>query len=171
VSFAKLAHQYRALLARPVDPGIWTDTAGTLRERAERDMFGEKVPPSSCIGTIRARDESDGTDYECGDAAVMPPLLSSGRGHAVLDYQATLPASGLTQFPAVADAGAGNGGDSERLVLFGKKPVRAQIVDAGGLAVDARGHGPCVLESPYWSAVLPAGWKWQETEFGMRLWR
>jgi N-methylhydantoinase A/oxoprolinase/acetone carboxylase beta subunit len=170
VGFARLGHQYRALLARPVDERTWRDSAETARERAERDMFGEGVPASGCVGSKRLRAEADGIEYDLQDAAGVPAALAQGNGRVVFDYQSTFGASGLTQFPTPETGqGGAAGAQVERPVLLGNKPTTIQIVDAAGFKPGMTGHGPCVVESAYWSAVLPAGWKWQDTEFGVRL--
>jgi hypothetical protein len=31
--------------------------------------------------------------------------------------------------------------------------------------------GPCLIETPFWSAVVPSGWSVADTEFGLRLTR
>ncbi len=170
VGFAKLAHQYRALLSCPVGQRAWDEAGTALRERAERDMFGEEVATADCVGSRRLRSERDGGEFEINENGGLPDALAKSNGRVVLDYHSTLASTGLSQFPASAAAAqAGSGAHVERPVLLGNKPTRVPIVDAGGFTPGMSGQGPCVLESPYWSAVLPVGWKWHNTEFGVRL--
>jgi hypothetical protein len=41
------------------------------------------------------------------------------------------------------------------------------VLDAGALG--GRVSGPCLLETPFWSAIVPAGWNVEETGYGLRL--
>lgn len=170
VGFAKLAHGYRAVLPSQVDPRTWHGAAEALRERAERDMFGEAVAAAGCVGLRRLRCETDGTEYELQEAAGLPERLAQRNGRVVFDYQFTVTDSGLTQFP-VPETGQQvvRNGRVERPVLLASNPSAVRIVDAGAFKPGMAGEGPCVVESPYWSAVLPAGWKWYDTELGVRL--
>ncbi len=169
VGFARLAHEYRAFVNCPVDVRTWGDHVDALRVRAGRDMFGEAVAAAACAGTVRAYDERDGTEHLLKDAQTMPRAFRGAARRAVVDYDFAARDSGRSEFPVPQNvAGAGTGG-GDRPVLFGARSVVVPVIDAAALRPGTTGHGPCVLESPYWSAALPVGWHWSETALGVCL--
>jgi N-methylhydantoinase A len=169
VSFAELAHEYRALLSTPIAGEAWRSAVGGMRERAARDMFGEGVSGDDCRTTIRVREEKTGAVIEVSDDGVSPTNLGDGGGRVTLDYRSTLPGTGLVDFPR-AESPAGKGSSRrERPVLLGREARSIQVIEASSFATGDRGDGPCVLETLYWSALVPPGWRYEQTGSGLRL--
>jgi hypothetical protein len=54
------------------------------------------------------------------------------------------------------------------MALIGGALQSVSVVD--GSTVDEL-RGPCVVETPFWSAFMPVGWSLSRTEFGLRLTR
>jgi N-methylhydantoinase A/oxoprolinase/acetone carboxylase beta subunit len=169
VGFAELAHEYRALFSTPVSSDGWKIGVERLRDRAERDMFGEGVAVSACRGSIRVRSEEGGREYEVGDLLRAPDGLAVKDGRIAVDYQLALTGSGGTGFPRGERRQAA--AVTERPVLIDGKAEAVRVVDAGAFETGAAGAGPCVLESPFWSAPVPSGWSYAETDLGLRLTR
>jgi N-methylhydantoinase A len=169
VSFASLAHEQRAFVKCPVDARTWGDHVQVLRERASRDMFGEGVASAACNDRVRAYNENDGAEYVLKAAQAVPRAFREGAHRAVIEYEQAVRDSGREEFPVPQiTSGAGTGG-GQRPVLLGARSVLVPVIDAAAFRPGTAGHGPCVLESPYWSALLPAGWHWSDTELGVRL--
>lgn len=169
VGFAELAHEYRALLDFPLHNGRWEQTLDALHQRASRDIFGEGVNSSRCLAWRRLR--GDGFDLDCdlGGSSELPPGVSDGRGgRVVLDHRLTVQDSALRDFP-VPERGPKPEVAPTRKVLLGGKTVAVPVVQTAGLAPGAKGKGPCMIESAYWSALLPKGWSWEETLLGIQL--
>jgi hypothetical protein len=99
----------------------------------------------------------------------VPAALKSAGGRVVLDHRASLPGSGRPRLPAPSRREQASSGPRERTLLLDGHPVAAPVVDADALRDGDRGSGPCLLESPYWSAVIPRGWTWMNGELGLRL--
>ena len=169
VGFAELAHEYRALLSMPVAADGWRQTVNGMRERAVRDMFGEGISGDGCQATLRVRDEKTAAEIEVTADAEALPALGNGRGRVTLDYRSTVPQTGLAAFPRGERAAGKAGGARERAVLVGKESRTVAVIDAASFAVGDRGEGPCVLETLYWSALVPSGWRFEETDAGLRL--
>ena len=134
-------------------------------------MFGEGVSGASCIASRRLRGEVNGREYAVGDSPDLPEALSEAKenGRLVLDYRFTARDSGLANFPVAQRSEGTEAAERERAVLFGGTPTPVRVVDASGFKPGMSGVGPCVIESSYWSAVLPAGWHWRETDLGVQI--
>jgi N-methylhydantoinase A len=167
VGFSELAHEYRALLAGPVTPDAWRGVVAELGQRADRDMFGEGVEREGCRVAMRARDEAGGVHHALSDSREPPEWLRALKGRFALDYRLGVEGSGRAEFPRWAGNGARAETVSERRALVGGETRRVKVLDAGALGGTV--GGPCVLETPFWSAVVPAGWTVSETEYGLRL--
>jgi N-methylhydantoinase A len=167
VGFSELAHEYRALLAGPVSADTWRTVVEQLRERAERDMFGEGIEDGACHVTMRVRDEDGSADHAAPDSREPPESLRAVKGHFALDYRIGVPGSGRSEFPRWAGNGARAEHAGERSALVGRETKSLRVLDAGALG--GRVSGPCLLETPFWSAIVPAGWNVEETGYGLRL--
>jgi len=167
VGFSELAHEYRALLAGPVTSDTWRMVVAELGERADRDMFGEGIERSGCRVAMRARDEAGGADHALSDSREPPESLRALEGRFALDYRLVVQGSGRAEFPRWARNGARAEKASERSALFGGQSQQAKVLDAD--VVGGTVTGPCLLETPFWSAVVPAGWKVVQTEYGLQL--
>ncbi len=167
VGFSELAHEYRALLTGPVAADAWRMVVEELRERAQRDMFGEGVEGVECRVTMRARDEDGGAEHAVSDSRDPPESLRAGKGRFALDYRLGVTGSGRKEFPRWAAEGARAEHAGERIVLVGRETRSVRVLDAGALGGTV--SGPCLLETPFWSAVVPTGWNVAETGYGLRL--
>jgi N-methylhydantoinase A len=167
VSFSELAHEYRALLSSPVAADAWGRVVEELRERAQRDMFGEGVEGVACRATMRARDEGGGAEHAASDFREPPESLRAVKGRFALDYRLGLPGSGREEFPRGAGNEARPEHAVERRALVGQEVESVRVVHAGALGGSV--NGPCLLETPFWSAVVPAGWNVAEMGYGLRL--
>ena len=167
VGFAELAHQYRALVGGPVARDLWRQTVGDLRDRTERDMFGEGVATASCRAEVEVRDEGGGGSHALTDSAEPPAALARANGRFAVDYRLAVEGSGRREFPGLSSNGTTRAGAKERPALVGRETKTLGVVDgdALGKAVD----GPCMLETAFWSAVVPPGWRATQTEFGIRI--
>jgi N-methylhydantoinase A len=168
VGFSELAHEFRALLAGPVAADTWRTVVEELRERAERDMFGEGVEGGACRAAMRARDEDGGAEHAASDSREPPELLRAVKGRFALDYRIGVQGSGRSEFPRWAGDGARSEHAGARSVLVGRETESLRVLDAAALGAEPV-SGPCLLETPFWSANVPAGWNVDETEYGLRL--
>ncbi len=169
VGFAELAHEYRTLLGAPVASQAWNGTISELRDRAERDMFGEGVPNAKCRVDVRLRQEEGGQEFAVADVASVPKDAAAAKGRVAIDYRFTFTGSGQTEFPKSAANGAESGAaGGKRKALIGGKSESVAVVDGGQ---GTKAAGPCLVETPFWSAVVPSGWNVASTEFGLRLTR
>lgn len=169
VGFAELAHEYRTLLAAPVDAEAWSAAITGLKERAERDMFGEGVPDAKCRIDVRVREEEGGREHAVTDLAALPKGISASSGRVTIDYRAAFDGSGRTEFPKSTANGAGSGtAAGSRRALVGGTIQSIPVADG---AKAGQISGPCLIETAFWSAVVPSGWSVADTEFGLRLTR
>ena len=55
--------------------------------------------------------------------------------------------------------------------IIGRKVGMTQLYapDGKALPVTVITAGPCVVETPYWSAIVPAGWTAESVGFGLRI--
>ena len=169
VAFSELAHEYRWIADSVPAGGGASRALETLRERATRDMFGEGVGSNETTVSIRLH--TNGSDRYLDSAENLASLLEGASGTTVLDYRLAKRASAetkplLVQRPRGAGAG-GSGAQREVLVAGERRSVA--LVAADGVCVGDSGAGPCLLESPYWSAMVPGGWQWTLSEDGFRL--
>jgi N-methylhydantoinase A/oxoprolinase/acetone carboxylase beta subunit len=167
VGFSELAHEYRALVAGPVAGDAWRTVIDELGGRAERDMFGEGVDRGDCRVELRARDENGREEHALCDSREPPESLRAIKGRFALDYRLGVLGSGHAEFPRWAGGGARGETGAERRALFGGDTRKVKVLHASALGGTV--EGPCLLETPFWSAVVPAGWKVTEMEYGLRL--
>jgi N-methylhydantoinase A len=167
VVFTELAHQYRALLGGPVTPDLWRATVRGLRDRTARDMFGEGMSEASCRAEIEVRDEAGSRGHALVDGAEPPPGLDRANGRYAVDYRLAVDGSARREFPNGRTNGDAVHGARERPVLVGRDTKTVAIIDGG--AIDGSVSGPCIVETAFWSAVLPPGWHATGGRFGIRL--
>lgn len=169
VAFSELTHEYRWIADSSPTGAAVPHALKMVRERAARDMFGEGV--SNDQNWVSIRLHSNGTEHYFDSMHNLGSLLGSANGTTVLDYRVAKRASAetgpqLLQSGRVGDAGMGV---ARREVLVGGARRSVDLIAAEGVCVGDMGAGPCLIESPYWSAMLPAGWRWTHTEDGFRL--
>jgi N-methylhydantoinase A len=166
VGFTELAHEYRALGGGAALSRSWGSTIETLRGRAERDMFGEGVAVATCASSVRVRDENGGEPHASSDVKQAPPSLGATKGRVAVDFRLALPGSGRNEFPITGTNGAGDARGAERTALVGHEWKRVPVRQ--GEALGGKASGPCIVETAYWSAIVPAGWTVEPLEFGLR---
>ncbi len=167
VAFSELAHEYRWIADSSPADGAAAGALETLGERAVRDMFGEGVPKDETAVSIRLH--TDGTERYVDSAGNLGRFLKDANGATVLDYRLAKRGSAETN-PQLVLSGRGARTDAARReVLIGGAPRNVELIVAESVSVGDAGEGPCLIESPYWSAALPAGWRWNLTEDGFRL--
>ncbi len=167
VGFTELAHEYRMLAGGAAVADAWGATVGALRGRAERDMFGEGVGLASCSSSVRVRDESGGGEHAVADGAIAPATLRKANGRVAVDFRLGVPGSGRSEFPSASANGTGAVIAGERVALVGRESKKVSVRD--GAALEGKASGPCIVETPYWSALVPAGWTADAVRFGLRL--
>jgi len=169
VGFTELAHEYRALVGAPVALQAWNRTVGDLRDRTERDMFGEGVASGSCRSEVQVRDENGAAPHAVGAAQEAPQALSRANGRFAIDYRLAVEGSSRREFPNVAANGAVASRSKERQALLGRETKSVRVLD--GSSLEGTVNGPCILETSFWSAVVPPGWRAAQSGFGIRLTR
>jgi hypothetical protein len=122
---------------------------------------------ASC--TARARREEDGAEHEIGEALALPDSLKDGQGGVVLDYRFRRRGKGEKKFPTPEQGETTVTSEMDRVVLLGQQPTRVAVVQAGNLKPGMTGRGPCLIEAPYWSALVLPEWTWEETAPGLRI--
>ena len=162
IGFSDISQQYEAPLAS-TDPETVAQVVGELRQRARRDMFAEGVDLDSCVESFRlaiTRGEED-------ELVALPDPL-------VLDDQlrdgdlASLELSLVSPLPHVAVAGATEVGRSDA-VASGKRVVQGAELPTYELLRQSPGStaiGPAVIEGPFFTMRLPAGWRFRTSAAG-----
>jgi N-methylhydantoinase A/oxoprolinase/acetone carboxylase beta subunit len=143
-----------------------------LRDRAGRDMYAEGVDLADCVQAWRLRLEGDGTDstVDLPDPAGAAGHLRAGRRDGEL---ASLELTVVAPLPHVAAAEAGEVAGSAA-AASGTRAVRQRDGGVAELPVisllaqqpGARVDGPAVIEGPFFTMRLPAGWQAQTTAAG-----
>jgi N-methylhydantoinase A len=159
IGFSDISQNYEAPLST-VDAA--PEVIEQLRQRARRDMYAEGVDLEACVETVRlraARGERDvvlslDDRLQDGDVASLELSLLSPLPHVTV--------GGDTR---VGDADAVASG--HRRVLDGmggsaKLPVYALLDQPPG----AQAAGPAVIEGPFFTMRLPAGWRFHATAAG-----
>ena len=132
-------------------------------------MFGEGVETLAIAEEIRFRRESDDAEHAVDAARSLPALLRSADGRAAVDVRVRVERSGLAAFPASLRDAAEEGGGGEREVWIDGARRRRPVVSPAKGESGKEGAGAALLESPYWSAVVPGGWRWQRAAWGLEL--
>ncbi len=180
VGFARLAHEYRSLFQGTVSQEQWQQTVTNFQTRAGRDMFGEGVARTDCQTAVQLRRENDATAHITSPEALPemfqndPPAQNT---QTVLDYQYMHDGSGLQQFPTTASAQENNSqlhqsrqSETRTIVIDGESQA-VPVISVEPLADAEAGSGPCLLETGYWSTLVLRGWRWTQTECGLRIQR
>ncbi len=167
VAFSGLTHEYRWIADSSPADGAASRAIEAVRERAARDMFGEGVTSDETVISIRLH--CNGTERYLDTAENLGVLIEGANGTTVLDYRLAKRASAEGN-PHLVERGRGaQTAAAQREVLVAGARRGVDLVAAESVSVGDKGAGPCLLESPYWSAMLPGGWRWNLTEDGFRL--
>jgi N-methylhydantoinase A len=139
-----------------------------LRERAGRDMYAEGIDLADCVQAWRLRVERDGADVtvDLPDPAGASQHLQDGDLASLeLTVVAPLPhvaAAEVGEVAASAAVPSGTRAVRRRDGGVAELPVIALVAQPPGARVD----GPAVIEGPFFTMRLPAGWQAQTTAAG-----
>ncbi len=169
IGYSDISQRYE----QPLGDGVPADqVVSELRARAARDMSAEGVDPAGCVETWRLRIERDGrdefvdlADVELADLADAAKQPEDGPASLELTVVAPLPhvpAAPVGQVAVSLAVAAGvravRGRDGGLLDL----PMIDLIAQQPGAQVD----GPAVIEGPFFTMRLPAGWQAETTAAG-----
>jgi N-methylhydantoinase A len=167
IGFSDLSQRYEQPLP-DADPATISAVAERLLEAGARDLYAEGVDPGECTARFRLTVERGDTESvidlaDPQDAAAH--LRHSDRASLELALLAPLPhvtlglASDIAASPASADGTRalrdGQGGRAE-------VPVYALLSQPPG----AHAPGPAVIEGPFFTMRVPAGWQFAITAAG-----
>ncbi len=167
IGFSDLSQRYEQPLP-DADPATISAVAERLLEAGARDLYAEGVDPGECTARFRLTVERGDTESvidlaDPQDAAAH--LRHSDRASLELALLAPLPhvtlglASDIEASPARADGTRalrdGQGGRAE-------VPVYALLSQPPG----AQASGPAVIEGPFFTMRVPAGWQFATTAAG-----
>ena len=157
IGFSDIGHTYSAALAADADDAAARNAGAELTAQAKRDMFAEGIDLDDCRLSWRL--------VPAGDVESVPltgPVDAVGRGAGRLQLETTA----VLPHPAFSDA-----------VTTADQPVISRsrrTVDGADLPVielsdqpaGAVGAGPAVIEGPFFTMHLPAGWRLRTTAGG-----
>lgn len=152
IGFSHLAHVYHASLDGREPDAV----AAELRERAERDMYGEGVAPEHCRYDIGLWGASDGGVVEgpLSDAA----RFGDGIGDVRVSVKAVheLPTSNLVADDGKRGTAARRSGTASVNVGGGKAELATY--DGATLTAGETLAGPALLRGAYLTCLVHAGW-------------
>jgi N-methylhydantoinase A len=167
IGFSDLGQRYEQPLPA-VDPATIKQIADQLLALGARDMFAEGIDASACTARFMITVEHEDSEQviELGDLHDAGTQLSPGdRASLELVLQAPLPHVTLGQGGDVGASQAraegtrmlrdGHGGHAET-------PVYALL----SLPPGAHASGPAVIEGPFFTMRIPAGWQFDTTAAG-----
>jgi N-methylhydantoinase A len=167
ISFSDIGQSYEATLL-DLDPAAVDEVHDTLLERAERDMFQEGFELAACdLRWSLAVEDADGKlvseeSYLHG----VTPLVTAGQHVSLkLDVTATLPRARLAgndpvhHQPAVA---SGTRRVRSTADIVDEVPVYTLLDQEPG----ATAAGPAIVEGPFFTARVLAGWRLDVTAGG-----
>lgn len=170
IGYSDISQRYEQPL--PATAAV-TAVAGELRGRAARDMYAEGVDLGDCVQAWRLRLEGDGTA-----STVDLPEPEGAAGYLKNGYRpdgelASLELTVVAPLPHVAAAEVGEVAESPAVVA-GTRAVRGRDGTAAELPLvalvaqppGATVEGPAVIEGPFFTMRLPAGWRAQTTAAG-----
>ena len=167
IGFSDLGQRYELPLAA-ADYDTVRQTADRLLALGARDMFAEGVDASACTPRFRITIEQEDTErvVELDDLHEAAAQLKPGD-------RASLELVLLAPLPHVAMGAEGDPGASPAQ-SGGTRPLRDGRGGRAEVAVyaleqqrpGARGHGPAVIEGPFFTMRVPVGWQFETTAAG-----
>jgi len=167
IGFSDLSQRYEQPLP-DARPATISAVAERLLAAGARDLYAEGVDPDACQARFRVTIERGDAEsvIDLDDPQDAPAhLRHSDRASLELTLLAPLPHVTLGQAgdTAVSPAGA----DGKRLLRDGpggqpEVPVYALLNQPPG----AQGSGPAVIEGPFFTMLVPAGWQFATTAAG-----
>ena len=167
IGFSDLGQRYEQPLPA-VDDATISEVAGQLLALGARDMFAEGVDPSACTPRFRLT-----VEHEDSERVIELDDLRDAAAHLTPGDRASLELVLLAPLPHVT---LGEGGDT------GASPAQAEgtrvLRDGRGGRAEtpvyalesqlpgARGSGPAVIEGPFFTMRVPAGWQFDTTAAG-----
>ena len=167
IGFSDLGQRYELPLAA-ADYDTVRQTADRLLALGARDMFAEGVDASACTPRFRITIEQEDTErvVELDDLHEAAAQLRPGdRASLELVLLAPLPhvAMGAEGDPGASPAQSG-GTRSLRDGRGGRAEVPVYALEQQ--RPGARGHGPAVIEGPFFTMRVPEGWQFATTAAG-----
>ena len=167
IGFSDLTQDYQYPLAGAGDAAI-ARAVDQLGDRARRDMSAEGVRLEDCIASYRLVSEADGAEtvvelddpeqarahFRDGDTASLELSLVSPLPHVGIRDTGSAPASSATAsgVRSVLDRAGG--------------AIDLPVYTLLDLPAAAQADGPAVIEGPFFTMRLPAGWRFQTTAAG-----
>jgi N-methylhydantoinase A/oxoprolinase/acetone carboxylase beta subunit len=161
VGFVPLAHEQRAILPASTTAGEREAVLRELSARVERDMFGEGIPDAS-LRTVRAYGASRGR--EGPDPSVPAEEL-------VLDVRLERPRKDPDVLVPQEAAARDDEAPTIRRVWIDGTFQEVPVVGVEARRRLGSGAGPAVLDSPWWTALVPPGFGWRAEPWGIRIFR
>jgi len=167
IGFSDLGQRYELPLAA-ADYDTVRQTADRLLALGARDMFAEGVDASACTPRFRITIEQEDTErvvelddlheaaaqLKPGDQASLELVLLAPLPHVAMGAEGD-PGASPAQSGGTRSLRDGRGGRAE-------VPVYALEQQRPG----ARGHGPAVIEGPFFTMRVPVGWQFETTAAG-----
>jgi len=167
IGFSDLGQRYELPLAA-ADYETVRQTADRLLALGARDMFAEGVDANACTPRFRITIEQEDTErvvelddlheaaaqLKPGDQASLELVLLAPLPHVAMGAEGD-PSASPAQSGGTRSLRDGRGGRAE-------VPVYALEQQRPG----ARGHGPAVIEGPFFTMRVPAGWQFETTAAG-----
>jgi N-methylhydantoinase A/oxoprolinase/acetone carboxylase beta subunit len=167
LGYSDISQSYEHPIQDPT-PATVAEIAAEMRGRAQRDMFAEGVELDDCVASYRLWVEREDGDVAIplDDPAQVTDRIQPGDVASLeLSLVAPLPHVGTVATREVAQRAAEAGG---------RREIRNRDGSVTGIAVyvlldqpiGAAGQGPAVIEGPFFTMRLPAGWQFQTTAAG-----
>jgi N-methylhydantoinase A/oxoprolinase/acetone carboxylase beta subunit len=163
IGYSDISQRYE----QPLGDGIPADqVVAGLRAQAARDMSAEGVDPAGCVETWRLRIERDERDefVELTDPVDAEKQPGDGLVSLQLTIVAPLPHVPADPVEQVATSPAVPAG--VRAVRGRDGLVDLPLIDLVAQQPGAQVDGPAVIEGPFFTMRLPAGWQAQTSAAG-----
>jgi N-methylhydantoinase A/oxoprolinase/acetone carboxylase beta subunit len=167
ISFSDIGQTYEAMLAKGSDKAVKA-AYDSLLERAERDMFQEGYELAACsLDWTLIVEKDDGTLVSSStylDGAV-PVIRTGEHGLLKLSVTAALPHAAIAadaELTATSAVAAGMRTVRSSAICVDDVPVFSLLAQKPGATV----AGPAIVEGPFFTARVLAGWKFDVTAGG-----
>lgn len=167
ISFSDIGQTYEAMLAKGSDKAVKA-AYDSLLERAERDMFQEGYELAACsLDWTLIVEKDDGTLVSSStylDGAV-PVIRTGEHGLLKLSVTAALPHAAIAadaELTATSAVAAGMRTVRSSAICVDDVPVFSLLAQKPG----ATAAGPAIVEGPFFTARVLAGWKFDVTAGG-----
>jgi N-methylhydantoinase A len=167
IGFSDLSQHYEQPLAA-TDPATISAVAGRLMQMGTRDLYAEGVDPGRCTARYRVTVERGGgeTVIDLDDPQEAAAHLSPGEPASLeLVLLAPLPHVSLGQAGGIPETPARPSGTRELRDGPGER-IEAPVYVLLSQPPGAQAAGPAVIEGPFFTMLVPAGWQFATTAAG-----